>query len=217
MKLQKTFNSRNRGVWFMSDLHYSHESVIHMNKRPFTGAQAMNEWIRHELETKVGPDDVVFDLGDMFWRTTPETEIQEVLRDSLKAKEFYKVLGNHDKWDTWKKGSPAYQRATLVGDILEIDVARDDEVLHCVLCHYPMMSWNKKTRGVFMLAGHCHGNIDDLNAASPDLRVDLGFDAALAKEVGSFLIPFEAIYQHFWAKTSGTPWREWVMGNCNAL
>ena len=217
MKLQKTFNVRSRGVWFMSDLHYNHESVIRMNKRPFDEAPEMNTYIKEEIQKKVKPGDVVFDLGDMFWRTTPDDEIIDFLKNTIKASEVYKLMGNHDKWDIWKPGGLGTKEVTLIADILEIDLARDNEPFHLILSHYPMISWNKKTRGTMMIHGHCHGNIDSFNNASPDLRVDVGFDGGLAKENGSFLIDFEAIYQHFLKKTGGIPWRDWVMGNCKEL
>ena len=30
-----------------------------------------------------------------------------------------------------------------------------------VMCHYPMLEWNKRLRGSWMLFGHEHGNIND--------------------------------------------------------
>jgi hypothetical protein len=47
-----------------------------------------------------------------------------------------------------------------------------------------------------MVHGHCHGNIDDYNLRSGDLRVDVGIDGKLARECGG-LIPLERLYEHF--------------------
>lgn len=43
-----------------------------------------------------------------------------------------------------------------------------------VLCHYPLLTWNKARRGAIHCHGHCHGTINTLNV---DLkRFDVGVD-----------------------------------------
>ena len=86
------------------------------------------------------------------------------------------------------------------------------------LCHDPMISWNGKARGTLMIHGHCHGNIDNINTESTDLRVDVGFDGLLAKKTGSFLISFEDILEYMKEKTGGSlDFMKHAQEKCKAL
>ena len=60
------------------------------------------------------------------------------------------------------------------------------------LCHYFLVSWNRKNYGACMIHGHCHGRVDDYNIKTGDLRVDVGIDGKLARECGGF-IPLKLI------------------------
>ena len=55
-------------IYFMSDLHYGHNNVIKYDDRGFDTVENMNSYIVSELN-KLNPNDIVFDLGDMFWNT----------------------------------------------------------------------------------------------------------------------------------------------------
>ena len=57
--------------------------------------------------------------------------------------------------------------------------------------------------------GHCHGKLDEYNAASPDLRFDVGIDGQLSAKYGGF-IPKEAIYAESRAKTGGVSAHEYA-------
>ena len=78
------------------------------------------------------------------------------------------------------------------------------ENLQLILCHYPMVTWNKKPHGSIMLHGHCHGKLDEHNSLSNDLRFDVGIDGELAKKAGG-LVPLELIYETAMEKTGGVP------------
>ena len=190
MKITEAFQTKKNKLWFMSDLHYNHENVIKFNRRPFENVKEMNWHIEQELITKVGPGDILFDMGDLFWKTD-ETTMKNVI-SLASPKEWYKILGNHDNYNVYRK-SYIGTLFTLLSDILEINVDHEGRNYKLTLCHYPMISWNGKARGTLMIHGHCHGNIDNINTESTDLRVDVGFDGLLAKKTGSFLISFEDI------------------------
>ena len=68
------------------------------------------------------------------------------------------------------------------------------ENLCLTLCHYPLVSWNKKPYGSIMLHGHCHGNIDGFNVESEELRFDVGIDGELARKCGG-IVDLETIYE----------------------
>lgn len=215
MKITEAFQTKKNKLWFMSDLHYNHENVIKFNRRPFENVKEMNWHIEQELITKVGPGDILFDMGDLFWKTD-ETTMKNVI-SLASPKEWYKILGNHDNYNVYRK-SYIGTLFTLLSDILEINVDHEGRNYKLTLCHYPMISWNGKARGTLMIHGHCHGNIDNINTESTDLRVDVGFDGALAKKTGSFLISFEDILEYMKEKAGGSlDFMKHAQERCNAL
>lgn len=215
MKITEAFQTKKNKLWFMSDLHYNHENVIKFNRRPFENVKEMNWHIEQELITKVGPGDILFDVGDLFWKTD-ETTMKNVI-SLASPKEWYKILGNHDNYNVYRK-SYIGTLFTLLSDILEINVDHEGRNYRLTLCHYPMISWNGKARGTLMIHGHCHGNIDNINTESTDLRVDVGFDGALAKKTGSFLISFEDILEYMKEKAGGSlDFMKHAQERCNAL
>ena len=215
MKITEAFQTKKNKLWFMSDLHYNHENVIKFNRRPFENVKEMNWHIEQELITKIGPGDILFDMGDLFWKTD-ETTMKNVI-SLASPKEWYKILGNHDNYNVYRK-SYIGTLFTLLSDILEINVDHEGRNYRLTLCHYPMISWNGKARGTLMIHGHCHGNIDNINTESTDLRVDVGFDGALAKKTGSFLISFEDILEYMKEKAGGSlDFMKHAQERCNAL
>ena len=215
MKITEAFQTKKNKLWFMSDLHYNHENVIKFNRRPFENVKEMNWHIEQELINKVGPGDILFDMGDLFWKTD-ETTMKNVI-SLASPKEWYKILGNHDNYNVYRK-SYIGTLFTLLSDILEINVDHEGRNYRLTLCHYPMISWNGKARGTLMIHGHCHGNIDNINTESTDLRVDVGFDGLLAKKTGSFLISFEDILEYMKEKAGGSlDFMKHAQERCNAL
>lgn len=213
MKIKEVFDGSK--VLFMSDLHYNHENIIKFNQRPFENATEMNSYIEGELSKRVGSDNILFDLGDLFWRVS-ETKMKEIIQKT-NAERFYKIIGNHDKEKVYQK-SFVGSMFTGIYDLLEIKVAWEEEIYTLILSHYPMVSWNHKPRGSFMLFGHCHGNIDQYMSEKPDLAVDIGFDGDLVKEYGTFILPFPAILSYMERKAGGTrEFMKYVQGKCKEL
>lgn len=195
----------------MSDLHYDHENVISFDKRPFNDVREMNAHIESALAEKIGPGDILFDLGDLFWKPTP-SQVNSVL-GLAGPKEFYKIMGNHDKSGSYNK----CPYVTELYDILEIHVDYKGLPYRLVLSHYPMISWPGKPHGALHLFGHTHGNIDTFVDSRPDLCVDVGFYAGLARKVGSFLISFEDIFQHFEEKAGTIDFKDYTLEKCKEL
>lgn len=214
MKLSEILKTSEGRILFMSDLHYGHDNVIRFDKRPFKGVDEMNTFLEKELVEKIRPEDTLIDLGDLFWKCT-EQEMMDVL-GKIPAKRKIKVMGNHDKWPTYQSGKLG-KYFNLVCDQLDIRVEHLGTRYEISLCHYPMVSWNKKPGGAWMVHGHNHGNIDDYNHRSPDLRVDVSYGGTLAKEVGSFLVSFEDLLRHFTKKSGGTSFNEYTLKNCKEL
>ena len=51
-------------VFFTSDTHFNHTNIIRFCNRPFKDVTHMNETIIANWNSVVGPDDIIFHLGD---------------------------------------------------------------------------------------------------------------------------------------------------------
>jgi calcineurin-like phosphoesterase family protein len=211
-KIDLDNNDRNRKIWFMSDLHYNHENILWINQPTrgdrFKDLEEMNQYILSELREKVGPNDILFDLGDLIWKEGPP-EIKS-FSEVLPVRSF-RLLGNHDG-----KNLVAWGKTWMgVYDILDLIIKKDGEDIRLTLSHYPILDWNHRYRGSWDLHGHCHGGIDKLNNESDELRMDIGFDSEIASRIGSFLIPFEFVLEVMKEKTDGEKFREWAKDKFN--
>lgn len=221
MKIKEKFLSTesNGRILFTSDIHYNHSNIIQHSGRPFKDVTEMNNFILGELKSKIKPEDILFDLGDMFWKMSPQ-EICNVL-DQIPTKNIYKIVGNHDKYGIYygSGGIEIRERLKMVCDILDIQVEswKTRKTYMVTMSHYPMVSWNHKPHGSIHLHGHCHGNIDDYNKSVYDLRVDLSYDAELSRNLGSFIIDFEDIVKFFDEKTDGEDYKKWTLSRCKEL
>lgn len=195
MKISHKFRpgSKEDGeVWFMSDIHYGHFNAIRHGNRPFKTLEEMNREIEKELREKLSPEDTLFDLGDMFWKKDRDG-VRDFLTHLIPPK-FYKIIGNHDAESLWVKDPHISPVPKAVGDIFDLHVITPEgKDWMLTLSHYPFLSWNRRHHGSVNLHGHCHGGVDEVNNSSHELRIDLGWDGELAKQEGSFLIPWKTI------------------------
>ena len=215
MNIKEIVNTSEGDLWIMSDLHYNHQNVLKFDKRPFSNVQDMNEYIKKTLVEKIKPCDTVIDLGDMFWKC--DLSVIKSVLESINPKRFYKIIGNHDKESVYLRDPVVSRFFDFVGDLLDIGVKHKGKDYRLVCAHYPIISWEAKPRGAFMLHGHTHGNVDKFNDNSPDLRVDVGFYAQLAREVGSFIINFTDILNFMTKKAGTTDFRKYVLSKCPEL
>lgn len=81
-------------TFFTSDLHIGHANVIEHDSRPFSSVEEMNEELIRRWNNKVRSDDVVYCLGDMFWKGDCES-IQDILK-RLNG-QIILIKGNHDR------------------------------------------------------------------------------------------------------------------------
>lgn len=148
-------------VYFISDTHFGHAAIIDLCKRPFASADEMDEVMIVRWNEIVGPDDTVYHLGDMTYRSSRRAG--DYL-DRLNG-EVHLVAGNHD---TMTVKYESYRFASVT-DINEIEVGGHT----IVLCHYPLREWNGAWRGAWHLFGHTHGRLDnDPYGRSQDVGAD---------------------------------------------
>ena len=120
MKIKKPFTTAGSGkIYFISDLHYGHENVIKYDSRPFKDVTEMNNYILEELK-KTKEEDIIFDLGDMFWKM-PVDDIKDVL-NQIPCKNIYKIVGNHDNYGLYFDQAPLKGYFKIISDILDVHI-----------------------------------------------------------------------------------------------
>lgn len=190
----------NKGnIWLVSDLHFSHKNIVKYStnrKNELNLDENDNEMLKKHDEAlirrwnyTVKKYDTVYILGDFSFATTDET--RKVL-EKLNGKKHL-IIGNHD---ASCKGLDNYFES--VSQIKEVTFKKTvypflDENMHCIMCHFPMMAWNRRMHGAIMVHGHCHGSLDEINKQSEELRVDIGFDSELAD---GGLVSLEQLYNY---------------------
>lgn len=194
-------------TWFISDTHFGHPGILRfhekrrilcgttleeLNETPSVALDKHDKWLVNLWNSTVKKRDNIYILGDVSWVNRERTK---KIIEKLHGTKFL-IRGNHDKSI---KGLENYFE--FVGDIKEATFTNnqydfiDPKETFCVeMCHYPMLTWNRRPHGTVMLHGHCHGAIDDLNTNSLELRVDAGLDGNLS---GYEFINIEKLYNYF--------------------
>jgi calcineurin-like phosphoesterase family protein len=127
-------------VFSWSDQHFGHSNIIKYCNRPFSDVEEMNETLIRNHNSVVNNDDHVIFNGDfMFYKK--DTGIFSRL-NGIKTL----VRGNHDHEATENLGWD------FIYDIFEFNHMSK----RFVMCHYPMIHWNKKNNGSIHLYGHVH-------------------------------------------------------------
>lgn len=177
-------------ILFTADLHFGHTNILkHQPNRPFA-------------------QEVDYILGDLtFFKSEDARHLLEKLPGQKSL-----IQGNHD--GSIRAYSNYFKTTAQILDLTVKPTACPflPENLQLALCHYPMVTWNKKPHGSIMLHGHCHGKLDEHNRLSSDLRFDVGIDGELAKRAGGF-IPLELIYEAAMEKTGGVPFHQYAKQN----
>lgn len=144
----------------------------------------MNKTIINNTLNAVMPGDEFYFLGDLSWD-------QNVLRNFFARWPdnvgFHWILGNHEK-KQWKQFE---KKCASISPLKEVNIDKTK----VVLCHYPMLIWNKSHYNSWMLYGHHHANSHgtdklDLYARGKMLNVNVEFhnyDPWTEKEVAAYM------------------------------
>lgn len=152
MKKLKLYD-KSQKLFFTSDTHFSHENIIKYCFRSFRTIDEMNQKLIENWNKIVGKNDIIFHLGDFIFtsgkRSQRQIETEKILQKLNGHK--YLIIGNHDKEPTYKAtGWIRYD------NILEVHYQDYHPI---ILCHYPMIVWNKSQYGSYHFYGHCHGTL----------------------------------------------------------
>lgn len=195
-------------VYFISDLHFSHQSILYFRpkRRELAGISfeelktlpkeeildRHDKWLIDKWNSTVKRGDIIYILGDLCLGNKERTE---KLLNKLHGKKFL-IKGNHDKscngLERYFEGVYDIKEAKFSHD--QFPFIREGETFCVEMCHYPMVSWNRKPHGTVHICGHIHGAHDQLNKETGVLRVDVGLDAELANYN---FVPLEKLYSHF--------------------
>ena len=154
-------------IFFTADTHFGHKNIIKFSDRPFKTIQEMNEEIIERWNNKVGPDDMVYHLGDV--GLCSSSKLRKIL-DRLNGK-IHLIRGNHES-----AAEDCHSRFEWIKDYHELEVPDPDAfkgVRFIALFHYAMRVWNASHYGTWHLYGHTHGELEDL---SDSLSLDVGVD-----------------------------------------
>jgi calcineurin-like phosphoesterase family protein len=158
-------------LYFTSDLHLNHNREFIYKNRGFDNVVDMTEGVIAKINEVVGPDGILFSLGD-FCLNTNEDQLRDLL-SRLKIGELWLINGNHNS--CFKRvfpmmeygGRTIYPAGVLeghtwdydveyFGDYVEIHAPNSKDIFCCF--HYPIASFNYKSHGGMHLCGHSHGN-----------------------------------------------------------
>jgi calcineurin-like phosphoesterase family protein len=158
-------------------LHFFHKNVIHYCNRPWTFEEQTEEIVTR-WNSRVGPDDEVFSLGDLFFGKSV-SRVNEIINiiNRLNGK-ITLVTGNHCHWRAMARIANECTNVVAVCDYTKKHINGQT----IVMSHYPMAVWDHAHYGSWMLHGHCHGSYQ------PDLGLilDVGIDNHPDYQIWSF-------------------------------
>lgn len=154
-------------IYFWSDTHFGHTNIAGPEVsnwpsgfRHYRSTKEMDNDLLDSINQVVGTNDILYHLGDFCFGDSVE-----LYRRSIRCKNVILIRGNHDKQSRYE----LKQHFTDVFDLTQIRYKGET----IVLCHYPLLVWNKHAHGSFHFHGHCHGNIDQQPRRIQDVGVDV--------------------------------------------
>lgn len=129
-------------IFYTSDLHFGHDRVISMDKRPFRNVNEMNKEMTRRWNKKVRQKDSVYILGD--FSLSPKQ--LPLILPHLNGHKFL-IKGNHDRMSEENK--------KLFTDVFDYKIIKDDGK-KVIMSHYFMPTYQSAHSGAIMLHGHSH-------------------------------------------------------------
>jgi len=137
-------------IYFTSDLHIGHDSIIKFCNRPTTVEQH-DEWIRDRVKSTVPDGAELYHLGDLFFRDKRSLEEKAAYLASFKVKWRF-ILGNHDNEVKLMQLARMLDNALYLGEYKRMKFNIHDYVLF----HYPIQDWDKRYHDSIHIHGHIH-------------------------------------------------------------
>ena len=155
-------------IYYISDLHFSHEKIIKFCNRPYKTIEEMDEDIINKWNSIVTPNDVVRILGDIALpKSKDDVEKAIKLVKRLNGKKSL-IIGNHD---TELLEEERFRQ--LFSSIKHYDKVTDNG-RNVILSHYPIEEWDGFYKGYIHLYGHIHNN--NVNLKKLDNRYNVSLE-----------------------------------------
>ena len=134
-------------IFFISDPHFDHDVIRVFCERPYASVEEMNECMLDNWNGIVGKKDRVIIGGDFAWKN------HNKWINALNGKKTL-VTGNHDRM-----GADVLSNFTRVIGTAKMPGIMQGPIRgqYCVICHFPMWSWNASAHGSWHFHGHTHG------------------------------------------------------------
>jgi len=151
----------HQNIFFTSDYHLGHNNVIKFDNRPFKGLHDMHHTMIENWNSVVNEDSIIFYLGDYIYKG--DVKIAKWFSSQIKGRIHF-LMGNHDKYrviSSLNRFEKIYGDDTALGGatIKVKDSDCKDGWQSIVMCHYPILSWNKARYSAWHIHGHCHQNM----------------------------------------------------------
>ena len=187
-------NIGQNNVFFCSDPHYNQNNIVKGistwrdsdSCRDFMTLEEHDNTLVENINKMVGKDDILFCLGDWnFGSYTSGDSFSKGIefRNRINCETIHLILGNHDQdiRDNKDDIQSIFESVSFYKELVIIEPSKTEGVKalkqHINLMHYPIRSWSKQRRGSWMLHGHCHGNLPDMEINGNLLKtMDVGFD-----------------------------------------
>lgn len=138
-------------IFFIADMHIRHKKILNLDQCPFDSIEEHDEALAANWKSRVSEEDDVFVLGDVHWGTPGQ------------AAEYYGnlpgdkhlIIGNHDHKLLYAKEFKDIW--CTIDDYKEI-ILPDKTFL--VLCHYPILAFNRRYKGAHHFYGHVHNSME---------------------------------------------------------
>lgn len=165
-----------------------------------------DKYIKEMWLNTVKRGDHVYVLGDLIMSNRDSAV--KILHSLKKTGcHIHLIVGNHDK--ATEKLTNMFNSIDLIKvvDFKKTAFPFLDEDFTCVLCHYPMKSWPRKTYGAVNLYGHVHANSPWIDTDTDDLCLNVGLDTPIANYQ---LVSLEQVYDWYKNKLNGLTSREYI-------
>lgn len=154
--------------FYTADTHFGHQLMLSETacNRPFRDTREMDEFLIRAWNEAVGPDDLVYHLGDFAFGLHDAGRVKSIF-DRLQGRKIL-ILGNHDYA---KRNKVAEAIASLGWEHIAQHFETTDEGERVFMSHYSQRTWPGIRKGGWHFFGHNHGSLPAMGR-SRDVGVD---------------------------------------------
>lgn len=171
-------------IFFTSDTHFCHANIIKLCGRPFDNVEEMNEALIKNWNNTVGPNDIIYHLGDFCFAGSVEWHS---ILSRLNGR-IHLIIGNHDEKNLRQGYEQLFERIVPQARLFI-------EGYNVYLNHYPFMCYPGYKPYTIQLFGHIHSSHSKFD----------GLDAVIAEKS---LQPSQYDVGVDWNNFAPISWRE---------